>query len=71
MNTPNNKRKRESQDRIEKAFLQRVQTREINEIKVSDLCNTRAANGISEAYNESKQGEHRNGSEDTKWEIED
>lgn len=38
MNTPNNKRKRDSQERIEKAFLQEVQTKELNEIKVSDLC---------------------------------
>ena len=38
MNTPNNKRKKDSQERIEKAFLQEVQTKELSEIKVSDIC---------------------------------
>lgn len=38
MNTPNNKRKRDSQDRIEKVFLQEVQQKELNEIRVSDIC---------------------------------
>ena len=38
MNMPNNKRKKESILRIEKIFLQMIQTKEINEIKVSDIC---------------------------------
>lgn len=38
MNTPNNKRKRESQEKIEKTFLQLVQTKEIEDITVSDIC---------------------------------
>lgn len=38
MNIPNNKRKKASQERIEKAFLQQVQTKELSEIKVSDIC---------------------------------
>lgn len=38
MNTPNNKRKKESKERIEKVFVELLQTREINEISVSDLC---------------------------------
>lgn len=38
MNTPNNKRKRESQEKIEKAFIQLIQTREVEQITVSDIC---------------------------------
>ena len=38
MNTPNNKRKRESMDRIEKVFIELLQTKELNEISVSDIC---------------------------------
>ena len=38
MNTPNNKRKRESQEKIEKTFLQLIQTKEIENISVSDIC---------------------------------
>ena len=37
MNTINNKRRRESQEKIEKAFIELLQTREIKEITVSDL----------------------------------
>jgi len=37
MNTKNNKRRRESQEKIEKAFIELLQTREIKEITVSDL----------------------------------
>ncbi len=37
MNTKNNKRRRESQDKIEKAFIELLQTREIKDITVSDL----------------------------------
>ena len=37
MNVKNNKRRRESQERIERAFIELLQTREIKEITVSDL----------------------------------
>lgn len=38
MNTPNNKKRRESQEKIEKTFLQLIQTKEIENITVSDIC---------------------------------
>ncbi|MBQ2917435.1 MAG: TetR/AcrR family transcriptional regulator, partial [Clostridia bacterium] len=38
MNTPNNKRKKESQEKIENVFLELIQNREINEISVTDIC---------------------------------
>lgn len=38
MNTKNNHRRRESVERIEKAFMELLQTRELNEITVSDIC---------------------------------
>lgn len=38
MNTPNNKRRRESVERLEKVFLELLQTRELDEIRVSELC---------------------------------
>ena len=38
MNTPNNKRKKESQEKIERTFLQLIQTKEIEDISVSDIC---------------------------------
>ena len=38
MNTPNNKRKRDSQDKIEKTLLQLIQKKKIEEISVSDIC---------------------------------
>ncbi|MBQ7817825.1 MAG: TetR/AcrR family transcriptional regulator [Oscillospiraceae bacterium] len=37
MNVKNNKRRKESQERIEKAFIELLQTRQINDITVSDL----------------------------------
>ncbi len=37
MNVKNNKRRRESQEKIEKAFIDLLQTREIKDITVSDL----------------------------------
>ena len=40
MNTPNNKRKKESMERIEKVFIELLQTKELNEISVSDIANT-------------------------------
>lgn len=38
MNTPNNKRKKESIDRIEKAFIELLQKKELVDIRVSDIC---------------------------------
>ena len=38
MNTPNNKRKKESQEKIEKTFLELIQTKEVENISVSDVC---------------------------------
>lgn len=38
MNTPNNKRKKDSQEKIEKTFVELIQTREINQISVTDIC---------------------------------
>lgn len=38
MNAPNNKRKRDSQNRIEKVFLQLIQKKEIKDITVSKIC---------------------------------
>lgn len=38
MNTKNNKRRQASKESIEKAFLQLLQTKEISQITVSDLC---------------------------------
>ena len=38
MNTPNNKRKRESRERIEKVFIEYLQEKELSEISVSDIC---------------------------------
>lgn len=38
MNTKNNKRRRESQTKIEKAFADMILTRNISEISVTDIC---------------------------------
>lgn len=38
MNTPNNKRKKASQERIEKVFLQLIQSKDISEIRVCQIC---------------------------------
>ena len=38
MNTKNNKRRRESKEKIERAFIELLQTKEISEITVSDIC---------------------------------
>ncbi len=44
MNVKNNKRRRESQEKIEKAFIQLLQTRDIKEIYVSDIIKTTGLN---------------------------
>ncbi|HJH61708.1 MAG TPA: TetR/AcrR family transcriptional regulator [Firmicutes bacterium] len=38
MNTPNNKRRRQSMDRMERVFIELLQTKELKEIRVSDIC---------------------------------
>lgn len=38
MNTKNNKRRRESIEKIEKVFVELIQTKEISEVRVSDIC---------------------------------
>ena len=38
MNKPNNKRKKESQEKIEKAFIELIQIRNIEDITVTDIC---------------------------------
>lgn len=37
-NTPNNRRRRDSQHRIESAFVNMLQTKEIGEVTVSEIC---------------------------------
>ena len=44
MNTKNNKRKRDSQDKIEKVFINLLQTNELEKITVSDIVKTAALN---------------------------
>ena len=39
MNIVNNQRRKNSQNKIEKAFIELLQTKEINEITVSEICN--------------------------------
>ena len=38
MNTPNNRRKKESREKIEKVFVELLQTRDIGQIRVSHIC---------------------------------
>jgi len=38
MNTINNKRKKQSQEKIEKSFLELIQIKELNQISVTDIC---------------------------------
>ena len=38
MNTPNNSRRRESVEKIERVFVDLLQTRELGDIRVSDIC---------------------------------
>ena len=44
MNTKNNRRRRESVEKIEKAFVQLLQERELKKITVSDLCTATGLN---------------------------
>ena len=38
MNQVNNKRRRESQERIEKVFIQLIQNKEIYQVSVTEIC---------------------------------
>ena len=38
MNTPNNRRRKESREKIEKVFVELLQTRDLSQISVSDIC---------------------------------
>ena len=38
MNTKNNKRKRESMQKMEQVLIEFLQTKELNQISVSDIC---------------------------------
>ena len=38
MNTPNNKRRKESQEKIEKVFANLIQKKNLNEISVTEIC---------------------------------
>lgn len=44
MNTPNNKRRRRSQQNIENAFVRMLQTREIESLTVTDICREAGVN---------------------------
>ncbi|QNM05199.1 TetR/AcrR family transcriptional regulator [Qiania dongpingensis] len=44
MNTPNNKRRRDSQKRIEAAFIQQLQYLDLNKISVTDICKSAGVN---------------------------
>ena len=44
MNTVNNKRRKESVEKIEKAFMDFLQTKELKEITVSDICKATGLN---------------------------
>lgn len=38
MNTPNNKRRKQSQEAIEKVFIQLIQTKNVEQISVTEIC---------------------------------
>ena len=38
MNKPNNKRRKQSQEKIEKVFIELLQTKELEQISVTDIC---------------------------------
>ena len=44
MNTPNNKRRRESRDRIENALITLLQNRELNKISITEICSLAEVN---------------------------
>ena len=44
MNTPNNKRRRESQKKMESAFMTLLESQELNQISVTDICKAAGVN---------------------------
>ena len=44
MNTANNRRRKESREKIEKVFVELLQTRELSQISVSDICKQASLN---------------------------
>ena len=38
MNTPNNKRRKESKEKIEKCFIELIQTKNVDEVSITDIC---------------------------------
>ena len=44
MNTPNNKRRRESQNRMETAFIRLLQNAELSQVTVTDICKEAGVN---------------------------
>lgn len=44
MNTPNNRRRKESREKIEKVFVELLQSKNLNQIRVSDICNQAGLN---------------------------
>lgn len=44
MNTANNKRRRDSCQRIEKVFMELIQTKELSKVSVSEICKTTGLN---------------------------
>ena len=44
MNTPNNKRRQESKRKIEKVFCELLKSKELNQIKVTDICKAAGVN---------------------------
>ena len=44
MNTPNNRRRRESRERMERAFIELLQDRDFSEIRVSEICKRAGVN---------------------------
>ena len=44
MNVKNNKRRKESQEKIEKSFIELLQTRDLKEITVSDIIKSTGLN---------------------------
>lgn len=44
MNTPDNKRRRESQEKIMKAFVRQLQNKELAQISVTEICHEAGIN---------------------------
>ena len=44
MNTPNNKRKKESKEKIEKCFIELIQTKNVDEVSITDICKNTGLN---------------------------